>query len=80
MRQRKVRHPWRGIISGLILGVGLGLMSIAYGINTLGDLTPWVGLLVGLVIGIALVFVPRPWGRQAAPPETTGRAPGQGGP
>ncbi len=68
MRQRRRRHPWRGIIFGLILGLGLGLMSIIYGINTLGDLTPWVGVLVGLVLGILLIFVPRPWGRRSAPP------------
>ena len=42
-------------------------------IATLGDLTPRAGLLIGLVIGIALVFVPRPWGRQAAPPGLVAR-------
>ena len=30
MRQRKVRHPWRGIVSGLILGVGLGTLMGAF--------------------------------------------------
>jgi peptidoglycan/LPS O-acetylase OafA/YrhL len=68
MRQRRVRHPWRGIVSGLIFGLGLGIMSIVYGINTLGDLTPWAALLIGLILGILLMFVPRPWGRSSAPP------------
>jgi peptidoglycan/LPS O-acetylase OafA/YrhL len=68
MRQRRVRHPWRGVISGLILGIGLGIMSIVYGINPLGDLTPWVALVIGVVLGVLLVFLPRPWGRGAAPP------------
>lgn len=61
---RKRRHPFRGIIGGLLLGVGLAIMAIVYGINTLGMLTPWVALLIGLAIGILLVFVPRPWGRR----------------
>ncbi len=68
MLKRTRRHPWRGLIFGLILGIGLGLMSIIYGINTLGDLTPWAGVLIGLILGILLIFVPRPWGRSAPPP------------
>jgi peptidoglycan/LPS O-acetylase OafA/YrhL len=68
MRQRRVRHPWRGVIFGLILGIGLGIMSIVYGINALGDLTPWVALVIGVVLGVLLVFLPRPWGRSSAPP------------
>lgn len=80
MRQRRVRHPWRGVVFGLIFGAGLGLMSILYGINTFGDLTPWAALLIGLLIGIVLVFVPRPWRRQAAPPGNSSQVQGQPGP
>ena len=67
---RKKRHWFRGILGGLILGLGLGLASIVYSFNALGPLTPWILVLVGLVLGILLIFVPRPWGRK--PPMRAG--------
>jgi hypothetical protein len=68
---RKQRHWFRGILGGLLLGLGLGIASIVYSINTLGPLTPWILVVVGIVIGIVLVYVPRPWGRK--PPPATAR-------
>jgi peptidoglycan/LPS O-acetylase OafA/YrhL len=68
---RKRRHWIRGIVGGLLLGLGLGIGSIVYAFNELGPLTPWILVLVGLVLGIVLVFVPRPWGRRRPPARTT---------
>jgi hypothetical protein len=70
---RKRRHWFRGILGGLLLGIGLAIASIVYALPLFGPLTPWIMVLVGLVIGILLVFVPRPWGRRARPPATAAR-------
>lgn len=65
---RKKRHPFRGLIFGLLFGLGLGIMTIVYGINTLGVATPWVAVVLGLVIGMLVaLFVPAPWGRRRPP-------------
>lgn len=67
MIQRKKRHPIMGIFFGLLLGVGLALMAIIYGIYFAGPMTPWILLILGVVIGLVMVFVPRPWGRKGPP-------------
>ena len=64
MRMRKKRHPFRGLFFGLLLGVGLGLMAIIYGLYFLGPLTPWILVIVGIVFGLLMSFVPRPWGNR----------------
>src|SRR3954467_7367153 len=51
-------HPFRGVIGGLLLGLGLGLATIIYGIAPIGSLTPYAAFLVGLAIGILLIFLP----------------------
>ena len=66
----KRRHWLRGIIGGLLLGLGLALASIVYAFNAFGPLTPWVMVLIGLVIGILFVFLPAPW-RRKRPRSTT---------
>lgn len=68
---RKRRHWFRGIIGGLLLGLGLALASIVYGLNMFGAVTPWVMLLIGLVIGLVFVFLPAPWRRRRPPAATT---------
>ena len=68
---RKRRHWIRGVIGGLLLGLGLALASIIYGINVFGPVTPWILLLIGLLIGIVLVLVPAPWRRREPPPART---------
>lgn len=64
---RKRRHWIRGILGGLVLGIGLGIGSIVYSFNAFGPPTPWVMVGIGLVLGILLIFVPRPWGRKPRP-------------
>lgn len=67
MIQRKKRHPWRGLFFGLLLGIGLGLMAIIYGVYFAGPLTPWLLIVLGMLIGLLMAFVPRPWGRKPPP-------------
>jgi hypothetical protein len=67
MIQRRKRHPWRGLFFGFLLGLGLGIMAIIYGIYVLGPLTPWILVVVGVVIGLLVAFLPRPWGRGSPP-------------
>jgi hypothetical protein len=67
MIQRKKRHPIMGLFFGLLLGLGLGLMAIIYGIYFAGPMTPWILVVLGVVIGLAMAFVPRPWGRSQPP-------------
>jgi hypothetical protein len=69
MIQRKKRHPIMGLFFGLLLGLGLGLMAIIYGIYFAGPLTPWILVVVGIVIGFLMSFVPKLWGRKAPPAE-----------
>jgi len=71
MRTR--RHWLRGIVGGILFGLGLAILSIVLAFNALGPLTPWVLLVLGIILGIALVFVPAPWGqrRPTSRPEPT---------
>ena len=67
MIKRKKRHPIMGLFFGLLLGLGLGLMSIVYGVYFAGQLTPWLLVVLGVLIGLAMALLPRPWGRKAPP-------------
>jgi hypothetical protein len=67
MIKRKRRHLFMGIFFGLLLGFGLGLMALIYGWYFIGQYTPWILVALGVVLGILMSFVPRPWGRKAAP-------------
>jgi len=69
VRLVKKRHPLRGLVFGFLLGIGLGLMAIIYGLYFAGPLTPWLLVLIGVLIGLLMVFVPRPWGRRPQPIE-----------
>lgn len=70
MIQRKKRHPFMGIFFGLLLGVGLALMAIIYGLYFAGPMTPWLLLALGVLIGLVMVFVPKLWGRKPPPAMT----------
>jgi hypothetical protein len=47
-------HPFRGLGFGVMLGIGLGLLSVAFGFMPLGQWTPFIGLVAGPVIGAVL--------------------------
>lgn len=67
MIQRKKRHPIMGIFFGLLLGLGLALMAMIYGIYFAGPMTPWLLVILGVVVGLVMSFMPRLWGRKAPP-------------
>jgi hypothetical protein len=67
MIQRKKRHPFMGLFFGLLLGLGLGLMAMIYGIYFAGPMTPWILVALGVIIGLVMSFVPKPWGRRQRP-------------
>jgi hypothetical protein len=67
MIQVKKRHPVMGLFFGLLLGIGLGLMAIIYGIYFAGPMTPWILVILGVVIGLVMSFTPRLWGRSERP-------------
>lgn len=77
---RKRRHWFRGIIGGLLTGLGLAIGSIVYSFNALGPMTPWILIIVGVLLGIVLVMVPRPWGRRKRPAPAAEVAPAQASP
>lgn len=52
------RHPFRGLLFGLVLGLGGGILAIVFGVVPLGALSPLVALGGGGVIGLVLGFLP----------------------
>jgi peptidoglycan/LPS O-acetylase OafA/YrhL len=71
---RKRRHWLRGILGGILFGLGLAILSIVLAFNALGAATPWILLLLGIILGIVLIFVPSPGAmrrRRAGPPATS---------
>jgi hypothetical protein len=71
----RIRRHWlRGIVGGILFGVGLAILSIVLAFNALGPLTPWVLLVLSIILGIVLVFVPSPGAmrrRREGPPAPT---------
>jgi len=52
------RHPIRGLLFGLVLGVGGGILAVVFGIVPVGSLSPLVALGAGGVIGLVLGLLP----------------------
>lgn len=52
------RHAFRGLLFGLVLGLGAGILAIVFGVVPLGALSPLVALGGGGVIGLVLGFLP----------------------
>ena len=50
-------HPFRGLGFGVLLGIGLALLSIVFGFMPLGQWTPYVCLVAGPVIGAIVGFL-----------------------
>ena len=45
------RHPIRGFLYGIILGLGLMLLVVGQGMAALGTYPPFIVLIVGIVVG-----------------------------
>lgn len=45
------RHPIRGFLYGILLGLGLMLLVVGQGIAALGTYPPFIVLIVGIVLG-----------------------------
>lgn len=65
------RHPVRGALGGLLIGIGLALLVVMLGLAPLGELTVLVIVVALMAIGLVLSWVLPP--RAAAPPATTVR-------
>ncbi|MGY9073971.1 MAG: hypothetical protein ACKVHU_13620 [Acidimicrobiales bacterium] len=62
------RHPIRGGLYGIVLGLGLALMVVGRKIVTLDSVLPIVLVVVGIVIGVL-------WGMFATAKKPRGAAP-----
>ncbi len=50
----------RGLISGLLLGAGMAVFSVLYGLTAAGTRAPWAVFAVVTVIGVAAgAVIPR---------------------
>jgi len=60
------RHPGRGLIFGILLGLGAGVLTLVFGIVPLGSLSPVVAIVGGGVIGLVAGLLPIGGGAAAA--------------
>lgn len=60
------RHPIRGAIWGLLVGLGVALILIGQAVIAMGTLSPPVVVLVGLLLGVAWGMLAPARGRAAA--------------
>ena len=58
-------HPFRGLGFGILLGLGLLILPIAFGFMPLGQWTPWAGLAAGPLVGLILGLVGKAGGAAA---------------
>jgi hypothetical protein len=63
------RHPVRGVLGGLLIGIGLSLVVAMLGLAPLGELTVVVIVVAFVAIGLALSWVLPP--RDVVVPTTT---------
>jgi hypothetical protein len=52
------RHPGRGLLFGLVLGLGAGVLAVVFGVLPLGSLSPVVALAGGGLIGLVAGWLP----------------------
>lgn len=50
------RHPIRGFFGGLLIGLGLSILLVIYGVAPLGQATVLVVLLVFAALGVAAAW------------------------
>jgi len=63
------RHPIRGALYGIILGLGLALMAIGRKIANLDSVVPIVLVVVGIILGILWSSFGPAKGAKSGPPE-----------
>lgn len=52
MESTTERRPVRGVIWGVVLGLGLALIAIGQGLAALGTWPPFLILLAGIALGV----------------------------
>ena len=52
------RHAFRGLLFGLVLGLGGGILAVVFGVVPLGTVSPLVALGGGGVVGLVLGLLP----------------------
>jgi hypothetical protein len=62
------RHWVRGFLGGLLLGLGLALASIIYGVTPIGAFSPWGAIALGVLIGLLVALLPAIRGGRTKPP------------
>ncbi len=68
--QNVKRHPIRGALYGVLLGLGLALAAVGQGIVALGTYPPFLILLFGIAAGVAWsMFGPAKSPKGAEPPK-----------
>lgn len=51
MEEGTKRHPIRGLVYGIVLGLGLALVAVGQGLAALGTWPPVILIVVGAVLG-----------------------------
>ena len=51
------RHPFRGLLAGFLVGLGISVLLMVYGQAPLGEWTVIAVLVVGLLLGLAAAWV-----------------------
>lgn len=62
------RHPLRGLLAGLLIGLGVAILLVIYGAAPLGPATVVIVLVVFMLLGVASAWV-LPARRVAVPAE-----------
>lgn len=51
-------HFGRGLLTGLLLGLGAAVLTIVFGFMPVGAMTPWVALAAGPILGAVVGLLP----------------------
>ncbi len=68
----KKRHPVRGVIGGILLGLGVTILLLSYAKAPFGDATIWLPLVVFVVVGLVVSLAVPARGVAGAPPVSPG--------
>ena len=49
---RAKRHPVRGVLAGLLTGIGAALLLVVFSVIALGTLTPYLCIVAGALAGV----------------------------